>query len=156
MNCTAWCLAAFTILGAFIGTQFVKVKTPLFKRFNETLSPQQKEAYLRITKMRATIFTKGILIGLILSALTCATLYRTGKVAVKHVVCLFISVTLISCYLFYQIHPKPDYMLRHLDSHEQLVAWWEIYRTFRKYNYVGMVVGILAYISIGCSLAATN
>ena len=152
MNCTAWCLSAFGILGAFIGTQFVKVKGPLFKKFNSTLTAQQKEAYLRITKMRAGIFTKGILIGLLLSGLTCATIYRQRVIAVNKLVCLFISITLITCYLFYQIHPKPDYMLRHLNSKEQLEAWWDIYRTFRKYNYLGMVVGILAYISVGCSL----
>ena len=153
MNCIAWCLAAYAILGAFIATQFVKTKRHLFEKFNRLLDSDQKTAYQRITQMRASIFTKGILVGLLISGLVATTFYHKTQIGVGKLVCLVISVTLITCYLFYQIHPKSDYMLRYLDSREQLIAWWDIYRTFRTYNYLGIAIGILAYITIGCSMA---
>lgn len=152
MNCTAWCLAAYGILGAFIGSQFAKTKTSLFSNFDKMLSPNQKTAYLKIIRMRSSIFTRGLLIGLLVSFIVVSVLYKKKVMGAGKITCLVISVTLITCYLFYQIHPKPDYILKYLDSREQIQAWWNIYRTFRSFNYLGIVFGILLYMTVGCSL----
>ena len=51
-----------------------------------------------------------------------STLVGTNKL------CVFVVIALGINYLYYTIHPKTTYMLQHITSTEQNIAWLNIYK----------------------------
>lgn len=150
-KCAGICLVALIMIGISLATEFVKRNRSLFRELSDSLNPEQHRVYLEVTRMRATIFTRGILLGLLLSSVAVWWLHGKKK-GVVHLICVFVGVTLGTSYLFYLLHGKRDYLLRHLDSQRQIDAWLGIYRSFQRYTYLGVLLGLAFYFAIGCSL----
>ena len=69
-------------------------------------------------------------------------------------ICMFISIALGINYFYYILTPKSTYMLEHLSSVEQNVAWLGIYKEMKLRCHLGAVMGILGYVLIGRGMCA--
>ena len=61
-------------------------------------------------------------------------------------VCIIITITLVTNYLFYILYPKKDYMILHLKNKEQIEEWLDIYKYMQFRYHLGFVLGIVALI----------
>ena len=147
-----WCLVAFALIGTFAGSQYVKIKKTHLKDLDQSYNqdPDIQQAYARIVKERAHIFSRSILIGLVVSAVATYRLYYTSKHPIHEklgsIICFFVATTLFITYVGYQLSPKSDYMLNHMTHKNQIKEWLNVYRSFQVANYIGMILGIGIYI----------
>lgn len=142
MNCYVSSAAGLSLLGASLWTMGATVGET--NKFMRVLKPEQILVYKGIIKERRNHYIQGIVLGL----LTSFFLQNYLKVRnTFHSICLFLAVTLFVTVLYYTIAPKSDYMLRHLETPEQVEAWLEVYRNM-KYRYVfGFVLGSLSSVA---------
>ena len=149
-NCVPWCCVAFAMVGLFAGSQYVKLRKKHLHDQN-VYSEQSKEthlAYQRIVKERAHIFSRSILIGLVIASISAYYLYqkdRAQPLSIQKIICFMVSVSLFVTYVAYQLSPKSDYMLYHMTDPSQIKEWVKIYRSFQVANYIGLVLGIIVY-----------
>lgn len=150
VNCVPWCCVAFALVGLFGGSQYVKLRKKNLQNPNVS-SEQSREiqiAYQKIVRERGHIFSRSILIGLVLAAISAYYLYQKKRVeplSVGTIVCFMVSVTLFVTYVLYQLSPKSDYMLFHMTDPEQIRDWVKTYRSFQVANYIGLILGIIVY-----------
>ena len=88
----------------------------------------------------------GIVVGIII--------VFNSKVSHTFKICMFITIALGINYLYYILAPKSTYMLEHLSSVEQNIAWMGIYKEMKLRSHIGAVMGILGYVLIGRGMCA--
>ena len=88
---------------------------------------------------------EGMVIGIVIGIIVVFNAKLSNNVKI----CMFISIALGVNYLYYILTPKSTYMLEHLSSVEQNVAWLGIYKEMKLRCHIGAVMGILGYILIG-------
>lgn len=142
------CVIAFTLLVSSIIMLFLKDEN-LFTTFINTLDEKQKKTYLQVIKERTNIYLSGKFIGLILGLLY---LFISGNYS-KQGVCIFISITFVFQLLFYKLYPKSTYMLEHLTTSEQKIAWLDIYKYMKKIWIISVILSFIAYFLLGLGLS---
>ena len=144
------CLFAFAMIGLYLGSQYVKLKSNYQSKFRNQLDNRQSYIYSEIVKERLNIFLFSLLTGITIAAGTTYLWWSEPKfnTPVLSLVCYFISVSLFICYLLYMILPKSRYILNYLDNKTQVNEWLNIYKKFRNGNYIGLVLGILVFLLI--------
>jgi len=140
MLCHSSCALGAVFLIANIYLMFSVDKQALSSQYMSTLSPPQKARYQNIAKERRNIYFKGLVLGIALSIVAVIYYKLKGKIAI----CSVVTITLITNFLFYIIHPKSDWMVLHLDSHSSREAWLAIYREMQRNYHIGFVLGIVA------------
>lgn len=146
MNCDIWCIIAFVFISIFISSQIVKSKKKIFSNFIRELDSNQTKIYLNIIQERSNIFTKGLLLGLIISCLIAYYVYNTKKCKIINVFCIFIGITLLTTTIFYMLYPKTKYIIPYLNTSKQRIYWINIYKTFNRYKYISIIIGIILFI----------
>ena len=68
------------------------------------------------------------------------------KVTSKY--CLAGIVLILATTMIYYILPKSDYMIRHLKTEEQKIAWMTVHRNFIKKKIAGFVGVIVLYFCV--------
>ena len=146
--CDLACLIATGLFGGKIYLMINYDKTKLLHNFDALLNNEQKERYRRIMKERLTIYIHGMIIGLLLGFLylTRTPNKNTGRA------CLFTVIVLGTNYLYYMLKKKSDYMVPHLETKEQRVAWLNIYREMQYRCKMGFVLGIVSFMLFGIFL----
>lgn len=144
LDCGLSCLLASMLFGSMLYTMFSYGKHDLFKNFNNLLNEEQKLIYKKIMKERMRLYLEGLLIGLLLGFI-----YLQYSKKSIYSACVFASIILGVNNLYYLLHPKSAYMLTHLTTTEQNVAWLEIYKFMKNRCYMGMILGAAAYILVG-------
>ena len=110
VNCVPWCCIAFALVGLFGGSHYVKLRKKNLQNLN-VASEQSREiqlAYQKIVRERAHIFSRSILSGLVLAAISAYYLYQKKRIEplrVGTIICVMVSVTLFVTYVAYQISP---------------------------------------------------
>ena len=145
MECELWCILAYILVGIFLSFQIVKRRSRMFKDFQNSLNEEQLRIYLKIVNERSRIFTSGILLGLLVSSIIAYYYYKHTNTGIRQIVCIFIGVTLAVSIVYYMLHPKKVYILPYLTTFKQRFLWLDIYKTFKKYKYYGVIVGIILY-----------
>ena len=97
------------------------------------------------SKERMMISYQGYLLGFILSM--CIIVYNRKLKGVKmsnsSLICTLMATCFLTNYFYYMLYPKSDWMLNHMNEHEEVQAWLKMYREMQ-YNYhAGLVLGIL-------------
>jgi hypothetical protein len=142
MNCYVAAAAGLSLLGGSLWTMSAHhVETAKFKR---VLTPEQVLVYQGIIRERRNHYIQGLVLGLLTSFFLQTYLrVRNGF----HSLCLFLAVTLFVTVMYYSIAPKSDFMLRHLETPEQVEAWLEVYRNMKFRYMFGVVLGALSSVA---------
>jgi len=118
-------------------------QSEVVKHYKEKLPSNLQKKYEKITEERMTISYQGYILGLFLSLLF---LFYKKHTPFKniHVICIVMSIALLTNYFYYILTPKSDWMLNHVNDKEQVRAWLQMYREMSFNYHVGLALGIIA------------
>lgn len=145
MNCTTSAVLGIGLLGAATYTSLVPKED--VNRLRDTVSGEAAEAYEKISKERVTLYTVGLVLGLILAYLV---VYVYGRRIANrfHRATTFVAIMLFTAVFFYTVYPKSDYMMNHIKTEEEAKAWMHVYKTMKMRYIIGFVLGALAAIPL--------
>jgi fructose-specific phosphotransferase system IIC component len=157
MICGATCFIAIIFLIANIYTILSTSRIDKEKFFN-VLDNNQKKIYENIIIERRNIYYIGFILGIILSILFIFINKKIKliKLTKPIMLCLVITITFITNYLFYILYPKSTYMLLHLHDKKQINEWLNIYKKMQYRYHFGFVLGIIAVFIFCLSIKSTN
>lgn len=150
MVCINSCLIAVVLLSGTIATMITSKTSPNFRKFDETLTVEQKKLYHKINMERLRIYIEGMILGLITGLFALSLLPK--KVEDVSKVCLFVIVCLLINMVYYRMYPKSTYMVKHLKTPEQKEAWLAIYKEMKYRHLLGMILGFGGYVMLGMAL----
>lgn len=145
-TCALYATAAAALLAASFSTMTVSETQHDILR--NKFSPELDIRYNAIVSERRNHYIQGLLIGAVLSFFA---FRRTAFNNKFHKTAAFTAVTLLTGVLYYYVMPKSDYMLNHLKTAEENVAWLEVYKTMKSRYFIGFVLGALAAIPLAQS-----
>lgn len=142
-HCYVTCAIASAFFGGMLYLTLNPYKYDVLQKYLDTLEPSQLELFSIVHKERMQIYLMGLVLGLLLGFIY----LQYSKSSVSRT-CKFVAIVMGINYLFYMVYPKSIYMLRHLTNPEQINAWKDVYRTMQYNQYMGMVLGLVAYILV--------
>tara|TARA_A200000113_G_scaffold224960_1_gene244303 strand:+ start:1358 stop:1828 length:471 start_codon:yes stop_codon:yes gene_type:complete len=144
--CKTWCFVAIAFFVADIYMALTADKSNYKDAFVKTLDNDQKQKYEKIIRERRNIYFKGYAVGIVLSILFLIMTDKLKKTNLMStgIICSVGGITLLTCYLFYIIHPKSDYMILSLSKAEQREKWLDIYRHMQLKYHMGLAFGVIA------------
>ena len=147
-TCGLLCLIAAGLFGSMLYVMLSHGRDSNISKFVQVLNEEQTTIYYNIVRERMTIYIYGLILGLL------AGFTYISYVPLKSTlgICTFVIIILGILFLFYRIYPKSDYMLNHLTTQEQNVAWVNVYRDMRNRSHIGFVLGAVAFVLFGCAL----
>ena len=113
------------------------------KKLDSLLNDEQKVIYEKIKKERLHHFYIGLGVGALLGLFIILS-----KVGFTSKYCLSGIVLILSSVMVYYVLPKSDYMIRHLNSEEQKMAWLSVSRNFKKKKMAGFILAIILYFCV--------
>lgn len=149
MVCLSYCLLGAGFLFGSIACMATSKNAGNHADFQKLLSPEQMNTYQVIVNERLSIYTQGLLIGVILGLLVVSML---SELTTLNRVCVFVVVALVFNILYYMLMPKTTYMLQHLKGEDQINAWLEIYKSMRQRYILGFFIGVVGYAVFAVSL----
>mgnify|MGYP001487139635 CR=1 FL=1 len=141
MWCTRGCLVATVLLIASASSTYAAGKHEVLAEFEATLDPELARRYKAIVRERGTIYAKGLGMGLAIAAATLLLGRKAFKFSGLGAACVAVAAVMVTSILFYLLHPKSDYMVRHLEEEEQRTAWLKVHRHFQTSYVSGLVLG---------------
>ena len=100
----------------------------------------QKRKYKKIKEERLYHYN----VGLVSSALMGMLLYTIIE-SKKNKLCIIGLVMFLFTPIIYYFLPKTDYMIRHLNTEQQKLAWLNVSRSYNKKKMLSCVGGIIVY-----------
>jgi len=153
MICKKTCGVALVFLIANIYLMLNTDKYGLMKKYQDSLSPTQKQRYKNVVEERKNISIKGYVLGFTFSLiLILMNYFKVGfmdggkSLKIPGMVCISGAITFLTQYIFYILSPKSDWMVLHLDTREQREEWLKVYRAMQFNYHMGLGVGIVAVI----------
>ncbi len=152
--CKTSCAIATVFLIYMIYKLFMVDKSGVMKDFSNTLSPSLFKTYTGIISERRSIYFQGYLVGFLLSMVVIAYYYfsKNTKITKLTMLCSVIAITFVVSYFYYILHPKSDWMIKHLQSSRQREAWLKVYRYMQVQCHLGFGLGIVAVFLYGNSV----
>ena len=138
-----YCTIGIILLFTSIIMNFIGNKKDIFLKFQNTLDKQQNNIYQKIVYERLMIYTKGMILGLILGIFY---LYKYPKD--KYKICKFFAIVFVTKLGFYYIYPKSTLMLYHLKTKEQVDRWADIYLYMKKRWIISLIISSISYFLI--------
>jgi len=132
-TCLSYCLVGAAFLGSMILTMLSSKKSKRFNDFMVMLDEEQKQIYKSVIDERMSIYIQGMVLGIVVGIIV----VFNSKVSHTIKVCMFITIALGINYFYYILSPKSTYMLEHLSSVEQNVAWMGIYKEMKLRSHIG-------------------
>jgi hypothetical protein len=142
-QCYITCAVASAFFGGMLYLTLNPYKHHVLQKYLDTLDAKQLDLFSAVHKERMQIYLMGLVLGLLLGFIY----LQYAKAGVRRT-CAFVAIVMGVNYLFYMVYPKTTYMVRHLTSPEQINAWQDVYRTMQYNQYMGMVLGLVAYILV--------
>ena len=144
MLCIKTCMLSTVIIFWFVSGMLVNKKTPVFTNLMNSLDDEQKQKFDMIVKERTIIFKKSLGGALVLTLILLLNL-RNKNMSLKKLICVSIVSSVFLMTLFYMIHPKSDYMVRHLKTQDQRDKWVKMKMDMGMKKYVGLGLGAFIY-----------
>lgn len=145
MACAISCVISTIFIIGMIYFYNMTNKSKIVKHYKEFLPTDLKIRYEKISEERMRISLYGYLLGFILSIFIIFYNFRIKGVKLNNtsLVCTVVATCFLTNYFYYTLYPKSDWMLKHMNSPEQVKAWLQMYREM-SYNYhMGLVLGII-------------
>jgi hypothetical protein len=140
MNCVTSAVVAAALLGGSFMT--LTVTDEQHQVLRRKLSPNLAILYDGIAKERRNQYIHGLLIGLVVAYLLLGIVASRGNRMTA-----FVAVTMTVAVFYYLLMPKSTYMLEHLKTKEQNLAWLEVYKTMKQRYIIGLLIGACAAIA---------
>ena len=144
-GCVLVCSAAAAFFGGMVFVSLNPYSKDKLDKFMGLLTADQQTLYREISRERMHIYLMGLVLGLLLGFIY---LYHGVKAAGLARTCGFVFITMATTYLFYLLYPKSKYMLTYLTTDDQRAAWLDVYRSMQYKQYMGMVLGVIAYVLV--------
>ncbi len=143
MNCYVSGIIGIGLLGATFATMSISKEQTDYLR--SIFSKDIVDTYENIVQERRNIYFQGLFIGLIF-AFVSLRLIKTSNTF--HRITLSLAIVIFTSVMYYHLMPKSNYMLNHLKTQEENIAWLNVYKNM-KYSYIfGFILGSLAAIPI--------
>jgi hypothetical protein len=142
-QCYITCAIASAFFGGMLYLTLNPYKHQVLQNYLDTLDAKQLEIFNVVHKERMQIYLMGLVLGLLLGFIY----LQYAKAGVART-CAFVAIVMGVNYLFYMIYPKSMYMIHHLKTPEQVTAYKNVYRTMQYNQYMGMVLGLVAYVLV--------
>ena len=145
MICIKTCLLSTVLLFWVLSGMLVNKKTKVYTELINTFSEVQKTKLDEIIKERTSIFKKASCVSVIISL--CITVWQNLLLNIKgsNNICKFIVSYVFFMSLVYMIHPKSDYMIRHLRTQDQRNTWVKLKKEMSLKRYMGIGIGLFVY-----------
>jgi uncharacterized protein YacL len=144
-GCVLVCSAAAAFFGGMVFVSLNPYSADKLKKLMSLLTPDQTQVYKEVSRERMYIYLMGLVLGLLLGFIY---LYHGAKTVGLSRTCGFVFITMATTYLFYLLYPKSKYMLTYLTTDDQRAAWLDVYRGMQYRHYMGMVLGVIAYVLV--------
>lgn len=120
-------------------------KSKIVKHYKEGLPRHLRELHDKLSRERMAISYQGYLLGFFISLFVIFYnyFYKVRKLNWFNMVCIVLSVSFLTNYFYYILHPKSDWMLNHINNPEQVKAWLIMYREMQFNYHSGLVLGII-------------
>jgi uncharacterized membrane protein YkgB len=145
MACSISCAISAVFIIGMIYFYNITGKSEIVNHYKATLTTDLQKKYDTISQERLSISYQGYALGFIFSL--CIIYYNLKMKQVKMsnsaLVCTVVATAFMTNYFYYILHPKSDWMLKHLQNKEEIRAWLQMYREMQ-YNYhMGLALGII-------------
>ncbi len=145
MACAISCTISAVFIIGMIYFYNITGKSEIVRHYKSSLTTDLQKKYDSISQERLSISYQGYALGFIFSL--CIIYYN---LKIKHVkmnnislVCIVVATSFMTNYFYYMLHPKSDWMLKHIQNKEEIRAWLQMYREMQ-YNYhMGLALGII-------------
>ncbi len=144
-GCVLTCAAAAAFFGGMLFVSLNPYSAEQLNHLMSLLTPDQMDVYKEVSRERMHIYLMGLVVGLLLGFIY---LYHGVRQPGMARTCGFVFITMAVTYLFYLLYPKSKYMLTYLTTDEQRAAWLDVYRGMQYRHYMGMVLGVIAYVLV--------
>ncbi len=144
-GCVLTCAAAAAFFGGMLFVSLNPYSAEKLNHLMSLLTPDQMDVYKEVSRERMHIYLMGLVVGLLLGFIY---LYHGVRQPGMARTCGFVFITMAVTYLFYLLYPKSKYMLTYLTTDEQRAAWLDVYRGMQYRHYMGMVLGVIAYVLV--------
>jgi hypothetical protein len=146
--CTTSCALAIIFSAGSVATFLNAKKKPTLENLRKSLDKDQLKKYNAIVLRRTHIYSKGLIVGIVtaISILILKILLdgHHTNVFTLNTLCILLSTTLITSYLFYMLSPKGDYLVSYLKRKDQRDEWVEVYKTMQYNYYLGLALATVA------------
>jgi hypothetical protein len=144
-GCVLVCAAAAAFFGGMLFVSLNPYNKDKLDRLLSLLNADQRQIYNEVSRERLHIYLMGLVIGLLLGFIY---LYNSQQKPGLGRTCGFVFITMAVTYLFYLLYPKSKYMLTYLTTDAQRAAWQDVYRSMQYKHYMGMLLGLIAYVLV--------
>lgn len=138
-----YCLAAYTAIASHLAIIGYKISgSAETKDMIKHFTPKQMNVYNDIRKERRTHYLLGVGIGLIIAT---TFIMKNKIVCPKKYICAFIGLALFVGNIFYELMPKSQWMIEHLDNAGDVQRWNSVYKKFRMLTGYGELLGFVLF-----------
>ena len=141
MKCKIECLVAIAFMVGSFYT--MTVDKSVFKKFSKMLNTKQRKIYSKIRMDRLKIYMKGTMWAMLLS-LGFKLAYGNSTEIIS-MACTHSLIFSVTQYLYYNLHPKKDWMLNHLKKPKLIKLWLQKYKLMKGRWHFGLFMGIFGY-----------
>lgn len=152
MKCFNMAIFGFAFFIANIFVIFIPNKSKIKSEFMDTLSNELKNLHEEIVYERMQIYIEGYIYGIILSFFTAFIIKNTYNISNNVIVCLIMSITIVTNYFYYVLRKKKNLMVVHLTQQNQRNAWYKLYRYMQVKYHIGLLLGVISSGFFGASL----
>jgi hypothetical protein len=117
--------------------------------YHSKLPPAAQTALKAATKERSMLAFRGLVLGMIVGAVTVLLLGKTGKAMG---VCVLASIAFVVQFLYYMLSPKSAWVVKHLHTTEQRKDWVKVYREYQTGYYGSIAIGVIGAGLLGYGL----
>ena len=146
MACAISCMVSVAFIIGMIYFYYFTHKNKVVSHYKTILSPEAQRRFDKIVKERTTISTNGYILGVLISILVLYYKIKVQRLRLSSwmMVCTAVAITFLTNYFYYVLYPKSDWMLNHVETKQETMAWLAMYREMQ-YNYhMGLALGVVA------------
>ena len=146
--CSSTLFLAFIFILADVIFIFNTYNSSIKSDFYNNLDVGKQQIYKSIIQERTMIYMKSVFVAL-MSALSYMYLIPRGNffkpknMSKFSIVALSIVLFYVVSYQMYILYPKTDYMMLHLDSENEKLAWLKVYRNMQYNFHMSFVLGFI-------------
>lgn len=115
----------------------------LTKNLLSKLTPEQQTLYKSIVNERKKLYFQGFLLGFLLSMLSLYLMKTSTKLSISLIVSLTICISYVVMYFYYNLMPKQDLLVVHLDNQDAREAWIKYYNTMKINYHLSILLGLI-------------
>ncbi len=138
-----YCITAYAAMMGHLGIFAYKIGgMPEIKNMVDRFTPQQTDVYNEIKKERRMHYLVGLAIGLIVASWF---VMKNHIPSPKKHICAFVGLATFVANTFYELMPKSEWMVEHLDNAGDVKRWNVVYRKFRTLTGYGELLGFILF-----------